>query len=678
MKHLIFAFCLLLPWLGQAQSETDSNAMRIYRLDLNGDLDASKWSLTKKAFLRAKQAEADHLLVRLNTNGGESDFADSIRTRFLRSDLPVSVMIDNNAAGAGCMIAIAAENIFMSPDATFGPAWLPDEENDKTPASRLTYLRSKMRSTAEVRGRNIKIAEAMIDPEVDFPPLAGKGKILVYTAKQGKQSGYVSEIYPNAEAVANALSDNNFIWAGENGRPLPTVTQAIEGEEGEVEGGFYNVEYAQQQLRDLAGKKAKVFVYDINDGIGGPSFRRTQSAMKQASEYGADIILLRLNTYGGRVDHADSIRTRFLRSPIPMLVLIENNAASAGALISIACDKIFMQPGSTIGAATVVTGQGEAAPDKYQSYFRSKMRATAELNGRDPDIAEAMVDQDLEVPGISEKGKLITFSTNDAVKYGYCDGVANNVEEALKLAGIEDYEIKNYETSTLEALIQFLLNDQLQGILILVIIGGIYFELQSPGIGFPLIASIIAATLFFAPSYLEHVASTWEIALFVIGIGLLAVEIFAIPGFGVAGISGIALMMAGLTLSMIDNDGFDFTWVPTNDLVRSLLIVLIASMVSIIGSIYLASRLLKTAMLSNLVLNSSQKKDEGYVGTSTNEFVLVGKEGEAVTDLRPSGSVEIEGELYDATAESGYLVAGTKIKVVDYEAAQIMVREIEG
>jgi membrane-bound serine protease (ClpP class) len=315
-------------------------------------------------------------------------------------------------------------------------------------------------------------------------------------------------------------------------------------------GGIY------AQSADSIKSKKIILKYDIKKEIGPAVWRQTMQAFDMAQKVDADYVLIHMNTYGGLVDAADSIRTKILNSEIPVMVFIDNNAASAGALISIACDSIYMRPGANIGAATVVNQTGEVVPDKYQSYMRSTMRATAEAHGkdtivvggdttyrwvRDPKIAEAMVDPRKYVEGVSDSGEVLTFTANEAMVHRYCEGIAENIEEVIEKAGIKEYEIKEYQPSSLEKVMGILVSPYLQGILIMIIIGGIYFELQTPGIGFPIGAAIVAAILYFAPLYLEGLAENWEILVFVIGIILLLVEIFAIPGFGVFGISGIIL-----------------------------------------------------------------------------------------------------------------------------------------
>ncbi|MCK5103964.1 MAG: nodulation protein NfeD, partial [Cyclobacteriaceae bacterium] len=237
-------------------------------------------------------------------------------------------------------------------------------------------------------------------------------------------------------------------------------------------------------------EEKKVLLMKIDSEIDPRTNRYSELALDYAKEIEADLVILELDTYGGAVNDADDIRTRMLEFDKPIWVFINRDAASAGALISIACDSIYMASGASIGAATVVMATGEAAPDKYQSYMRSIMRSTAEANGRNPKIAEAMVDQEIEIDSITEAGNVLTFSTSEAIKHNFCEAEVKSVEEILERNGIEKYEIIEFELNLSERIIRIFLNPFVSGILILVIIGGIYFELQTPGVGFPILASI--------------------------------------------------------------------------------------------------------------------------------------------------------------------------------------------
>jgi len=419
----------------------------------------------------------------------------------------------------------------------------------------------------------------------------------------------------------------------------------------------------------------KIYTFNIHEMIAPPVWRTTKLAIENAEEEQADLILIHMNTYGGMLDAADSIRTKILNTSIPIFVFIDKNAASAGALISIACDSIYMAAGSSIGAATVVNQEGEQMPDKYQSYMRSMMRATAEAKNRDPKIAQAMVDPKIYVEGISDTGQVLTFTVSEAIEFGFCEGEANSLEEVLVLAGIEDYIFLKHEISATDKIIGWLINPMVSGILIMIIIGGIYFELQTPGIGFPIAAAAIAATLYFAPLYLEGLANHWEILLFIVGLILITVEIFAIPGFGVAGVLGITFTITGLTLSMVQNMGtgifdYDFT-----NVVKAFFVVVIAFFLSIVSSIILTKQLFGTTHFGNLALAKTQEAEEGYTSASSAYQNMQGHEGVAKTILRPAGKVSISGDQFDAKALTGFIEKGEKIIVVGYQTGQLVVKK---
>ena len=424
-------------------------------------------------------------------------------------------------------------------------------------------------------------------------------------------------------------------------------------------------------------KTFRIYKYDLKENIAPPSVYKTQKAFREADSLDVDFVLIHMNTYGGMVDAADSLRTRIMQSPIPVIVFIDNNAASAGALISIATDRIYMRPGANIGAATVVDATGEVVPDKFQSYMRSMMRSTAEAKGRDPDIAQAMVDPSFEIPGIIEEGKVLTFTASEAMRFGFCEGIAENIDEVLALAGIENYEIIEQQLSWLDKIISFLISPIVSGLLIMLILGGIYFELQTPGVGFPIIVAVAAALLYFAPLYLEGLASHWEILFFIVGIILIAVEIFALPGFGVTGVLGAIFVVVGLTMAMVGNDGFDFTGVPAREIMMAFMVVIIAFFLSISLSFVVSKKLFtQTNRFKGLALNTVQETSSGYTSADGKMTNLLGKTGTAFTVLRPSGKIEVEDDIFDATALTGYIEKGETIKVVKYETSQVFVVKV--
>lgn len=419
-----------------------------------------------------------------------------------------------------------------------------------------------------------------------------------------------------------------------------------------------------------------IYVIDIDGDIDPRMNRRVRLALEEADQKEASMIIVHMDTYGGAVNDADDIRTMLLGSNVPTHVFVDKDAASAGALISIACDSIYMAPGASIGAATVVTGNtGEAAPDKYQSYMRSMMRSTAEAKGRDPRIAEAMVDEKLEIEGVTEVGSVITFSVSEAIQHGFCEAQVNSIEEIIERQGVDDFEILRYEMNTVEHVISFFLNPVVSGFLILVIFAGIYFELQTPGVGFPILASIIAIILYFIPYYLTGLAANWEMVAFGIGVLLLILEIFVLPGFGVFGVLGIALILMGLTLGMLPNDIFDFTFVPSGDFFVAILTVLLAAMIAMVLFFSLTPKINQWRAFRRFSLADTQQRADGYTASFYSSDLL-GKEGVAHTRLMPSGKIMIEEEIYDAYSRGEFIDRGEKIKVISTEGTSVRVKKI--
>ncbi len=435
---------------------------------------------------------------------------------------------------------------------------------------------------------------------------------------------------------------------------------------------FLNTAFAADSTETGSGKK-KVYVFDLRQDIMPAAWRLVKKAVEEAESLEADYIIINLNTYGGMLDVADSIRSKLLKTKVTTAVLIDNNAASAGALISISCDSIYMVDGANIGAATVVNQTGEQMPDKYQSYMRSMMRSTAETQGRDPKIAEAMVDDRIAIPGVIDSGFTLTFTTTEAIKHGFCEGEASSVEEVIKNLGVTDYEIVKYKGNAVESIIAFLLNPVVSGILMLLIIGGLYFELQTPGVGFPLAAAITAAILYFAPLYLEGLAEHWEILIFIAGIALLAVEIFIIPGFGVAGISGIALIVAGLTLSLIRNVSFDFSLTGFDEVAAALFRVVITALIGMVLFFLFGDKILFSGVLKRAALLDTENRAEGYTSHDFAIEQLKGKTGIAITDLRPSGTVEIDNERYDVISDGEMIPKNTTVKVLKAQGNYLVV-----
>lgn len=437
---------------------------------------------------------------------------------------------------------------------------------------------------------------------------------------------------------------------------------------------FIVIVFVCNTLTTVAGDKKVVYQLNIQDEITPGLARKVNRAITIAEQKHADLLLINMNTYGGLLDAADSIRTRILNCKIPSIVFVDHNAASAGALIAIACNKIYMRKGGSIGAATVVNERAEALPDKYQSYMRSIMRSTAETRNRDPRIAEAMVDPRIYIAGINDSGKVLTMTSSEALKNNYCNGITESIAEVLQKENLENYSLEVYQPTWIENLIGFLINPAVSGVLILVMLGGLYFEMQHPGIGFPLFGALLAAALYFAPLYLEGLAANWEILITIAGFLLILAEIFVIPGFGITGISGIILLITGLTMSMLNNDGFNFYGISTDKISASLAIVMSAMVGALVLFIVMGKSLTKTPAFKKMVLHTAMKSGEGYSSMEQGQSGLVGLIGKTISTLRPSGKIEIDGKVYNASAESGLIDVNIEVIVVSQQMSNLMVR----
>lgn len=323
--------------------------------------------------------------------------------------------------------------------------------------------------------------------------------------------------------------------------------------------------------------------------------------------------------------------------------------------------------------------------------MRATIRSTAEAQGydtvytvsgdtevhwrRNPQIAEAMVDERIVVPGLCDSTKVLTLTAREALQWGYCEAIAESVDDIItSRLGYWQYKVEQFEPSFYDDLVGFLQNPVVQGILIMLIIGGIYFEIQTPGVGFPLAVSVIAAILYFAPLYLSGLAASWEILVFLLGIILLVLELLVIPGFGIAGILGLICFFGGLLLALLNNTDFDFFWVPVDSITRGSIVILGGLLGTVLLSLFLMKRIGRKGLFYRVALHAEQNIEDGYVAVSEHLTGMVGREGVAVTVMRPSGKVRIDGDDYDAISYyNTYLDPSTPVKVVKVENMQLYV-----
>ena len=396
-------------------------------------------------------------------------------------------------------------------------------------------------------------------------------------------------------------------------------------------------------------------------------------AVAEAERTDASALVVRVNTFGGLLDAGDEIRTTLLDAAVPVVAVVDHNAASAGALITYAADTIVMVPGASMGAATAVDQNGEKAPEKIQSYTRGLMRATAEATGRDPRIAEAMVDADLGVPGVAEPGQLVTLSAKEALRIGVADAVLPGVDAAVAAVGLADRPQVEFGTGALEKALRVLGSPAVASVLLMMMLGGLYFEMQAPGLGLAGLVSVVGAALFFAPHYMLGLVQSWEIALFAVGVVLLALEIFVIPGFGIFGVSGIVMVLASLVMALVPNVGFAF---PTDgEIARATATLAAALVLVLLLGVSLSRYLPRSARFGRLTLAGDLSAAEGYTSAET-DLSLVGQRGTAVTPLRPAGTAAFGERRVDVVSQGPFVAAGAAIEVIASRGARVEVREV--
>jgi membrane-bound serine protease (ClpP class) len=398
-----------------------------------------------------------------------------------------------------------------------------------------------------------------------------------------------------------------------------------------------------------------------------------ERVLREASDAGAAAVILEINTFGGRVDAAVLIRDALLNAKVPTIAFINKRAISAGALIALATEKIVIGQGGTIGAATPVQMGQPGAPaqpveEKTVSYVRKEFRATAEARKRPPLIAEAMVDADVAIPGLVQKGKLLTLTTEEALKYKVADFRADTIEEVLQRSGLSEAELRRLSPNWAENLVRFLTHPVVSSLLITIGMLGIILEIRTPGFGVPGVLGISSIALFFWGHWLVQLAGWEELLLVASGLVLLAVEIFVTPGFGLPGVLGIAALLSGLSFSLVGGGAtWDFILKAASRVIFSLLLAVGASLV-------LLRYLPRLPFGKKLILETGLGAGEGYASPPETDRQWLGKAGTAVSPLRPSGIAEFDGERVDVVSDGEFIEPGAQIVVTRVDGNRIVVR----
>jgi len=394
--------------------------------------------------------------------------------------------------------------------------------------------------------------------------------------------------------------------------------------------------------------------------------------VREAQQAGAAAVLLDINTFGGRVDAAVAMRDTLMNAPIRTIAFVNPRAISAGALIALASETIVMAGGGTIGAATpVVSGGGapQAADEKSVSYVRKEFGTTAERRDRPPEFAEAMVDADVEIAQVVARGKLLTLSTSEALAHNVAEFTADTVPEALDAAGLRDAEIQRASQTWAEAFVRFLTNPIVSSLLMTIGLLGILVEIRTPGFALPGAVGLLSLALFFWGHWIVQLAGWEELLLVGVGVVLLGLELFVIPGFGIAGIAGIVTLVAGLSMTIV---GAGAT---VAVIVGALGRVAVSILLALVAGVALLRALPRLPFGRRLVLDSDMRAARGYTSPPASDRLQLGHTGTALSPLRPAGVADIDGARVDVVSEGGFIEAGAAIEVTRVDGNRIVVRE---
>lgn len=396
-----------------------------------------------------------------------------------------------------------------------------------------------------------------------------------------------------------------------------------------------------------------------------------ERTIREAEAAGARAVILDIETPGGRVDAAERIVTAVRNTAVPVYAFINMRAFSAGALIALSADEIYMRPGAVMGAATPVTGEGQTAPEKIVSAMRSEMRALAETRGLDPRIAEAMVDEEIAIDGVVEEGKLLTLTAAEAIAVGYARPI-DDWNALIAELDLEEAPVHTASVNWAERVVRFLTHPMVAPMLLSLGFLGLIIEIKTPTFGVAGLLGGSALTLFFGSHFLLGLAGWEELILLTAGIVLIAVEMFALPGFGIAGIAGVLAILASLYLSMVSPMATGADYAQAFGVLSLSIIVVIVAGWAMLRHLPRSRGLSK----SGLMLGAATTRETGYLSSAV-RAELVGAVGVALTDLRPAGAGRFGDERIDVVSDANWISAGTPIRIVRSDGYRHVVQTVE-
>lgn len=392
-------------------------------------------------------------------------------------------------------------------------------------------------------------------------------------------------------------------------------------------------------------------------------------AIREAEESGAAAVILDIDTPGGRIDAAWEIIDDIRDADVPVYAYVNRRALSAGAMIGLAAEGLYMRPGSTIGAATPVDGQGTKASEKMVSAMRSEFRALAEERGFDPRIGEAMVDESVEVPGVVDAGRLLTLTTEEAIELDVATGIVADYPALLATVGLGDGRSIDMRPNWAEAIVRFLTNPVIAPFLLSLGFLGLIIEVKTPTFGLAGGIGLFCLAAFFGARLIVNLAGMEELLLLGAGVALLAAEMFVIPGVGIAGVLGTFAVLGSVTLSMIGS-------FPTmGDVTSAVGLVAVSILVAGVLVFALVRHLPHSRSMKGILLQDATSRETGYISAPDRQD-LIGAIGLTTTDLRPSGTAEFGDERIDVVTEGPFLEAGVPVKILHAEGYRHVVREV--
>lgn len=420
-------------------------------------------------------------------------------------------------------------------------------------------------------------------------------------------------------------------------------------------------------VRGQGSTASEVWLLPIDTEITAATTTFVRTRVERANREQPLAVVLYLDTPGGSVDAMQDIVGVVLHEARVPTIAVVQNAFSAGALIAMSAERLAMLPGSSIGAALPiqVTPTGISAVDeKFSSALRGEFRAVAEARGRNPQVAEGMVDERIEIPGLSTNTELVTLTSRQAVEHGIADIEAATLQQALDSFGYGGAEIQRLEPGLTERLGGFLAQPLIAAALLVLGIGGLLIEIFTPGFGVPGAIGVVALGIFAAAAYIASPAGIFDIALLVIGVILLAAEVLVIPGFGVAGVLGIAALLVAVVRI------FQESSIPVLGYSALFGGVLLGVLLWILPN----SRLASVFRLSTRLTNPPSQASTALVGDRSD---LTGAVGVALSDLRPAGVARFGSERVDVVSEGDFVPVGSLLRVLRAEGNRITVRAAE-